>query len=122
MSAVVLVARREFLARVRGRAFIVSTIVILVILVAYSLFVGSIASGGDSRNSTVAVAPETLGLTAALRTAADDQGRIVRVVPVADAAAGRAMVAAGAPTPPCRARPPGPGSTWSSRSARAPAR
>lgn len=95
MSAVLLVARREFLARVRGRAFIVSTLVILVVLVAYSLFVGSIASGSDARNSTVAVAPETIGLTSALRTAADDQGRIVTVVPVADAAAGRAMVAAG---------------------------
>ncbi|GLZ50478.1 ABC transporter permease [Actinomycetospora sp. NBRC 106378] len=95
MRTVLLITRREFLARVRGRAFVISTAVILLILVGYSLFVGSLSSAGDSGSTTVAVAPETLGITSALRTAADDQGRIVRVLPVSDAAAGRALVASG---------------------------
>ncbi|GAA4836148.1 ABC transporter permease [Actinomycetospora corticicola] len=95
MRTVLLITRREFLARVRGRAFVVSTLIILVILVGYSLFIGSIGAATDGGSTTVAVAPETEAITPALRTAADDQGRIVRVVPVADAAAGRALVASG---------------------------
>jgi ABC-2 type transport system permease protein len=95
LRTVALIARREFLARVRGRAFLVSTVVILVVLVGYALFVGSVGGSPDSGTSTIAVAPETEAITPALRTAADDQGRIVSVVPVADAAAGRALVASG---------------------------
>jgi len=95
LRTVALIARREFLARVRGRAFLVSTVVILVVLVGYAFFVGSLGGSADPGTSTIAVAPETQAITPALRTAADDQGRIVTVVPVADAAAGRALVAAG---------------------------
>lgn len=94
MRTVLLIARREFLARVRSRSFVVSTLIILVILVGYSLFIGSISTG-DSGSTTIAVAPETEAITPALRTAADDQGRIVTVLPVPDAAAGRTLVAAG---------------------------
>ncbi|MEJ2869004.1 ABC transporter permease [Actinomycetospora sp. OC33-EN08] len=94
MRTILLITRREFLSRVRGRAFVVSTAVILLVLVGYSLFVSSIA-GGDSGTSTVAVAAETEAIAPALRTAADDQARIVRVLPVPDAAAGQALVASG---------------------------
>jgi ABC-2 type transport system permease protein len=95
LRTVVLIARREFLARVRGRAFLVSTVVILVVIVGYALFVGSLGASSDPGTSTIAVSPETEAITPALRTAADDQGRIVTVVPVPDAAAGRALVASG---------------------------
>jgi hypothetical protein len=37
LRTVGLIARREFLARVRGKAFLVSTVVILVVLVGYAL-------------------------------------------------------------------------------------
>jgi ABC-2 type transport system permease protein len=95
LRTVALIARREFLARVRGRAFLVSTVVILVVLVGYAVFVGSLGGSSGSGTSTIAVSAETGAITPALRTAADDQGRIVAVVPVADAAAGRALVASG---------------------------
>jgi ABC-2 type transport system permease protein len=95
LRTVALIARREFLARVRGKAFLVSTAVILVVLVGYALFVGSLGGSSDSGASTIAVAPEAEAITPALRTAADDQGRVVTVVPVPDAAAGRALVASG---------------------------
>ncbi len=95
LRTVALIARREFLARVRGRAFLVSTVVILVVIVGYALFVGSLGAASDPGTSTIAVSPETEAITPALRTAADDQGRIVTVVPVPDAAAGRALVASG---------------------------
>ena len=95
LRTVALIARREFLARVRGRAFLVSTAVILVVLVGYALFVGSLGGSADSGTSTIAVTPETEAITPALRTAADDQGRIVTVLTVPDAAAGRALVASG---------------------------
>jgi ABC-2 type transport system permease protein len=95
LRTVALIARREFLARVRGRAFLVSTVVILVVLVGYAVFVGSLGGSSGSGTSTIAVSAETEAITPALRTAADDQGRIVAVVPVADAAAGRALVASG---------------------------
>jgi ABC-2 type transport system permease protein len=94
LRTVALVARREFLSRVRGRAFIVSTVVILVVLVGYALFVGSLGSR-SSGAKTVTVAPETAALVPALRAVAADQGRAVTVEPVAGDAAGRARVAAG---------------------------
>ncbi|MDL5155786.1 ABC transporter permease [Actinomycetospora termitidis] len=95
MRTILLITRREYLARVRGRAFVVSTAVILLILVGYSLFVGSLSGAGDSGTSRIAVAAETEAITPALRTAADDQGRIVQVLPVPDAAAGLALVTSG---------------------------
>jgi ABC-2 type transport system permease protein len=94
LRTVGLIARREFLSRVRGRAFIVSTVVILVVLVGYALFVSSLGSpSSDAR--TVTVAPETAALVPALRAVAADQGRAVTVEPVPDAAAGRQRVLAG---------------------------
>ena len=85
-----LIARREFLSRVRSRAFVIGTVVLLVILVGYALFTASISSSDVS--SRVAVAPETAALVPALQDAARAGGRSVTVEPVADAAAGAARV------------------------------
>ncbi|MCD2192282.1 ABC transporter permease [Actinomycetospora endophytica] len=94
LRTVALIARREFLSRVRGRAFVISTVVILVVLVGYALFVGSLGAG-SSGGRAVAVAPETAALVPALQAVAADQGRTVTVVPVPDDAQGRQRLAAG---------------------------
>ena len=90
---VALIARREFLSRVRGRAFLISTVVLLVLLGGYGVFVALLGSGSDS--SRVAVAPGTAALAPALVDAARAQGRTVDVVPVPDAATGAARARAG---------------------------
>ena len=91
---VALIARREFLGRVQSRAFVVGTVVLLVILIGYALFTSFLASSGDS--SSVAVAPESAPLVPALEAAARSQGQVLDVEPVPDAADGAARARTGA--------------------------
>ncbi len=90
---VALIARREFLGRVRSRAFVVGTVVLLVILIGYALFTSFLASSSDA--STVAIAPESAAIVPALETAARTGGRVLDVESVPDAAAGAARARAG---------------------------
>ncbi len=90
---VALIARREFLGRVRSRAFVVGTVVLLVILIGYALFTSFLASSSDA--STVAIAPESAAIVPALETAARTGGRVLDVESVPDAAAGAARAGAG---------------------------
>lgn len=87
-----LVARREFLSRVTGRAFLVSTVVVLVVLAAYAVIVGSLATRGD--RATVGLAPSAAALAVPLQRAARTQNVQLAVEPIADTAAGQARAQA----------------------------
>jgi len=88
--AVWLVARREFVQRVRTRAFVIGTILVLAAIAAYVLFIRFIA---DSQGTTtVAVTPEVTAVSSALRSAADSLDETIELVEVPDVAAGEQLV------------------------------
>ncbi|MHC1561133.1 ABC transporter permease [Actinomycetospora sp. C-140] len=88
-----LIARREFVARVRGRAFLLSTVAVLVLLGVYAAVVATIASSEDTARVGV-VGPAT-ALTGPIQRAAPTEGLTVAVVMQPDVAAGEAAVRAG---------------------------
>jgi ABC-2 type transport system permease protein len=88
-----LVARREFAARVRGRAFVIGTIVVLVLLGVYAAVVVTVASGDDT--ARVGVTGSAAALTQPLYAAARSEGLTLAIVPEPVAAAGEAAVRAG---------------------------
>lgn len=91
--SVAVVARREFLERLRDRSFVVST-VFVVLLVGGVVLLGRLLGGPSSHH--VALAGEGSGeLGVALRTSAEAFGAEVSLRPVADAAAGEALLASG---------------------------
>jgi ABC-2 type transport system permease protein len=92
--AVVLIARREIVERLRSRALLISTLVLLL------LVGGSVALSGVLAEETtyrIAVAPPApAGLDAALDRAAEPFGATVRLEPVPSAAAAREALEADA--------------------------
>lgn len=88
--AVWLVARREFVQRVRTRAFIIGTVLVLVAIAGYVFFIRFIAD--SSSTTTVALTPEVAAVGSTLVSSADSIGRTIELRPVDDAAAGEQLV------------------------------
>lgn len=93
LRPVVLIARREFVARVRGRAFVIGTVVVLVLLGVYAAVVATIASGEDT--ARVGLTGPAMALTGPLQRAAPTEGLTLALVPQPDPAAGEAAVRVG---------------------------
>ncbi|GAA4904895.1 ABC-2 type transport system permease protein [Actinomycetospora succinea] len=93
LRPVLLIARREFASRVRGRAFVVGTVVVLVLLGVYAAVIATIASGDDT--ARVGVTGPAIALTGPLERAAPTEGLELTVVPQPDVATGEAAVRAG---------------------------
>lgn len=94
MSSVWLVAQREILARARSKAFIISTVVLVVIIVALSI-VTTLVGGSGHSDSTVGVTSQTASLSAPLSASAKSVGQTVAIRTVPDEATGRAEVGSG---------------------------
>jgi ABC-2 type transport system permease protein len=90
-GTIVLVARREIRERLRSRAFLFSTIVLLALAGGSAALNGALAKHTTYRIAVTAPAPP--GLTAALRRAAQPFDAKVRVRLLASAAAGRKELA-----------------------------
>jgi ABC-2 type transport system permease protein len=91
--AIALVARREILERLRSRAFLISTVILVVLVGASTALQGALS--GRTTTYRVAVAPPTpAGLGAALERAAAPFDARVRLEVVPSAAAGRDALAA----------------------------
>ncbi|WP_433034569.1 hypothetical protein [Actinomycetospora sp. CA-053990] len=96
LRPVALIARREFASRVKGRAFVVGTLVVLLLLGVYAAVVATLASGEDT--ARVGVTGPAVALTGPLERAAPTEGLTLTVVPQAEVAAGEAAVRAGTST------------------------
>ncbi|HEY2671638.1 MAG TPA: ABC transporter permease [Rugosimonospora sp.] len=94
MSSVWLVAQREILARARSKAYIISTAVLVVIVVALAIITKLIGGSGAS-DFTVGVTAQTASLSAPLSSSATSIGQSVSTRTVPDEATGRAEVKAG---------------------------
>ncbi len=90
--AVLLISRREFLNRVRTRAFVVGTAALVLILAGYLLFFTII--GANSDKSTLGVTPSTAELAEPLETTATALGQQLEIREV-DEATGEQQVRAG---------------------------
>ncbi|MDD7968769.1 ABC transporter permease [Actinomycetospora lemnae] len=93
LRPVALIARREFAARVRGRAFVFGTLAVLVLLGAYAAVLATITAGEDTARVGV-TGPATV-LAGPLQRAAPTEGVTLTVIPQPDVAAGEAAVRAG---------------------------
>lgn len=91
--AVFLVARREFTGRVRTKAFVWGTVVILAVLAGYVLLQAVLFD--DAGRDRVALSGQAGVLAEPLEQTAASFGRQVEVVTVADPAAGEGMVRSG---------------------------
>ncbi|RKT52361.1 ABC transporter permease [Saccharothrix australiensis] len=91
--AVFLVARREFLAKVRTRSFLVGTAVVVAVLAGYVLLQAVLfdRAGRDA----VALSGQATVLAEPLRRTAESFGREIAVVDVTDVAAAEGQVRAG---------------------------
>jgi ABC-2 type transport system permease protein len=94
MTGVWLVAQREILARARSKAFIISTVVLVVLIVALSI-VTTLVGGTGHSDSTVGVTSQTASLSAPLSASAKSVGQTVATRTVPDEATGRAEVNSG---------------------------
>jgi len=94
MSAVGLVASREITTRVRTKAFRVSTVIMLLLIVVGILAI-KLISGSGGADSTVGYTPATAGLAAPLKATGKTIGETIDVTQVADEAAGRSKLADG---------------------------
>ncbi len=94
MSSVWLVAQREILARARSKAFIISTVVLVVLIVALSI-VTTLVGGSGHSDATVGVTGQTASLSAPLSASAKSLGQTVATRTVPDEATGRAEVNSG---------------------------
>ncbi|HEX6352287.1 ABC transporter permease [Actinophytocola sp.] len=90
-EAVRLVAGREVATKMRSKAFIITTVATLVLLVGFALVMKLVSSGADA---TIGVTRDSSTLAAPLKTIAGQLGEDVDVRTV-DEAAGRAQVADG---------------------------
>jgi ABC-2 type transport system permease protein len=88
-----LIARREFASRVRGRAFVLSTLAVLVLLGVYAAVVATVASGED--RATVGLVGPATALAGPIARAAPAEGQTVTVTTPPDVATGEAAVRAG---------------------------
>ncbi|WP_309111861.1 ABC transporter permease [Saccharothrix sp.] len=91
--AVFLVARREFLAKVRTRSFVVGTLVIIAVLAGYVLLQTVLIDRSD--RDTVALSGQATVLAEPLKQTAKSFGRELVTADVADVAAAEAQVRAG---------------------------
>jgi ABC-2 type transport system permease protein len=94
LSAVGLVASREISTRVGSKAYRVTTVVMLVLIVVGIVLIKLISGGGDA-DSTVGYTPATAGFAAPLKAGGDAVDESIDVTQVADDAAGRAKLADG---------------------------
>jgi ABC-2 type transport system permease protein len=93
LAAIRLVATRELATRLRSKAYLVSTAVMLVLLVAVTVALKLFGSSGP--DVTVGYDSQTASLATSLRAGADSIGESVGVTQVADQAAGTAKVSDG---------------------------
>lgn len=91
--AVLLVARREFLGKVRTRSFLIGTVVIVAVLAGYVLLQTVLFD--SSNRSTVGLSGQSTALAEPLRQTASSFGREVVTVDVTDPAAAEAQVRSG---------------------------
>lgn len=91
--AVFLVARREFLAKVRTRSFVVGTLVIIAVLAGYVLLQTMLIERSD--RDTVALSGQATVLAEPLKQTAKSFGRDLVTVDVGDVAAAEEQVRAG---------------------------
>ncbi|TDV45360.1 ABC transporter permease [Actinophytocola oryzae] len=87
-EAVRLVAGREVVTKMRSKAFIITTVAILVLLVGFSLVMKAVSGGSDA---TIGVTSSTSSLAEAIRTTAKQVGKTIDVKTV-DEKAGRSQV------------------------------
>jgi ABC-2 type transport system permease protein len=92
LRVVALVVRREFLNRVRTRAFVFGTLVLVVMLGGYLAFITFI--GGQGNRGSLGVASENAALIQPLRATASSLGKDLQIREV-DIAAGRRQVSNG---------------------------
>jgi ABC-2 type transport system permease protein len=90
---VLLVARREFLGKVRTRSFLIGTVVIVAVLAGYVLLQTVLFD--SSNRSTVGLSGQSTALAEPLRQTASSFGREVVTVDVTDPAAAEAQVRSG---------------------------
>lgn len=90
---VALIARREFLSRLRTRAFVIGTVVIIVLLAGYVLFETALAS--RSSRSVVGLSGQSTVLADQVRAAGRAFGREVDTQDVTDPAKGAEQVRGG---------------------------
>ncbi len=88
-----LIATREITTRLRSKAYIISTIVLIVILVALAIAVKLV--GGGNSDYTVGVTSSTASLSAPLVASGASIDERVSIVTVPDVDAGRAEVSSG---------------------------
>jgi len=88
--AVWLVARREFVTRVRTKAFVIGTVVVLVAIAGYVLFLRFVVD--QQSTTTLAATPEVAAVATAVQSSAGAIDRTVEVAPVPDVAAGERLV------------------------------
>jgi ABC-2 type transport system permease protein len=88
--AVWLIARREILTRVRRKAFVIGTVVVLAVIAGYVLFLRFVADQGST--TTVAVTPDAAAVSAPLTQAGEAIGRKIVIRDVPDVAAGEQAV------------------------------
>src|ERR1700712_1414883 len=89
-QAILLVSRREFLAQVRSRSFIIGIAFTLVIFAAVGGVVAFVSA--QTSHHTVGVTPATASLQPALEKTAQVQGTDLQVIPFDDENAGVAQV------------------------------
>ncbi|NUT46066.1 MAG: ABC transporter permease [Saccharothrix sp.] len=91
--AVFLVSRREFLGKVRTKAFLWGTLVIIAVMAGYLLLQAVLSEDAD--RDRVALSGQATVLAEPLKRTAASFGREVETVDVADQAAGEALVRSG---------------------------
>ena len=93
MGTVLLIARRELNARVRTRAFVLGTVVSIVVLAGIMLVQGALFSEGNK--SVVGLNGQAIAVADSLTAAGKQLGREVETREITDLAAGEGMVADG---------------------------
>ncbi|WP_179777872.1 ABC transporter permease [Amycolatopsis endophytica] len=93
-AGVSLIASREIGIRLRSRAYRLSTLALLVVIVGFTV-VMRLISGGDGADATVGVTGPTAPMAAPLQAAGQTVGETLDVRTVPDEAAGRAQVSDG---------------------------
>ncbi|MGA8115792.1 MAG: ABC transporter permease [Actinocatenispora sp.] len=91
-TGVGLVARRELATRLRSKAFVISTVIMLVFIGGYIVLMSVI--GNISTHSTIGLTGSTTSLSSSVQTAAKATGEVVET-PTVDERAGRRQVADG---------------------------
>ncbi|GAB3495225.1 ABC transporter permease [Amycolatopsis cihanbeyliensis] len=94
MNSILLVAAREISTRLRSKAYVITTMLLLILIVAFTV-VMKLISGSGGADATVGVTAQNGGLAAPMRAAATTVGQTVQTPTVASEAAGRERVESG---------------------------